>query len=150
MNIWDDAKSTWQNLADEKKNRRDSKILVKGEDVVFEENEDRGNLSVKIISPGKGFHIQTMDCRLSELPPGRSTHTHRHIHEALIHFLQGRGYSMVNDQRVDWKAGDTLFLPPWTWHNFCNSDSAKPARYLAITNRPLVHGLGLEEQENKS
>ncbi|MCJ7782548.1 MAG: cupin domain-containing protein [Desulfobacterales bacterium] len=149
MNIWDDAKSTQQNLADDKKNKRNSKLLVKEEEVILEEEEERGNLSTKIISPGKGFHIQTMDCRLSQLAPGMSTNLHRHSHEAIIHFLQGRGYSMVNGQRVDWKAGDTLFTPSWTWHNFCNTDLEKTARYIAINNGPLVYGLGLEEVEKK-
>jgi len=147
MNIWDDTKSSKENLDEEKKKKRSSKLLARAEEIVMEENRERRNLSVKIISPAKGFHIQTMDCRLSELPPGKSTNLHRHTHEALIHFLLGRGYSLVNDERIDWKAGDTLFLPSWTWHNFCNADSEKPARYLAVTNRPLIYGLGLEEQE---
>ncbi len=149
MNVWDHMKGKGENFAEEKRKKKGSKLLVKGDEIEFKENEGRGNRSTMIITPEKGFHVQTMDCRMSELPPGRSTNIHRHRSEALIHFLQGRGYSIVDDKRVDWRAGDTLFLPSWVWHNFCNSDSAHPARYLAITNRPLIHGLGVEEEEKK-
>ena len=90
-----------------------------------------------------------MDCRISELPAGTRTNFHRHRSEAIVYFFSGNGYSMMNEERIDWKAGDTLFIPPWVWHDFCNSNPLQPARYLAITNRPLIYGLGVEEEEKK-
>ena len=149
MNIWDSNKTPQQNLDEAAKRKKESKLLVEGDKVTLKENPRRGNRSTMILTPGKGFYIQTMDCRLSELPPGISTNIHHHKSEAIIHFLQGRGYSMVNGQKIAWKAGDTLFIPSWFWHNFCNSDEKDPVRYLSITNRPLIHGLGLEEQEKQ-
>ena len=149
MNVWDDVKSTQQNLDVEIQGGKKSKLIVRREDVELRKNDRRGNLSSMIITAGKGFHIQTMDCRMSELPPGRNTNTHRHRSEALIHFLQGRGHSLMDGQRIDWKAGDTLFIPSWVWHNFCNDDPEQPVRYLAITNRPLLYGLGVEGEEKQ-
>jgi gentisate 1,2-dioxygenase len=149
MITWDDSKDRRQNLEDEATQKKASKLIVRGDEVALKENPRRGNRSLMIISPGKGFHIQTMDCRMSELPPGVSTNIHRHRSQAIIHILVGSGYSVVNDQKITWKAGDTLFIPSWFYHNFCNSDPEKPARYLAVTNGPLVFGLGLEEEEKK-
>jgi gentisate 1,2-dioxygenase len=149
MNAWDHGKGTAQNLEEEKRKKKQSKLLVRGDEIEIKDNERRGNRSTLIIAPDKGFHIQTMDCRISELPGGRSTNVHRHRSEALIHFLQGRGYSMVDDRKIEWKAGDTIFMPSWVWHNFCNTDPVQFVRYIAITNRPLIHGLGVEDEEKK-
>src|SRR5436190_24386272 len=37
--------------------------------------------------------------------------SHRHQGGLIIYVLEGRGYSIVEGQRCDWKAGDLLLLP---------------------------------------
>ena len=36
---------------------------------------------------------------------------HRHQGGLVIYVIKGKGYSMVDGERIDWKAGDLLLLP---------------------------------------
>src|SRR5580692_2732740 len=36
---------------------------------------------------------------------------HRHQGGLVIYVITGKGYSMVDDERIDWQAGDLLLLP---------------------------------------
>jgi len=74
-------------------------------------------------------------------PSGRSNR-HRHTYETILYVLEGRGYSMIEDQRVEWEAGDAVYIPIWAWHHHVNLDPDKPARYLACENAPLLQNLG--------
>ncbi|HET7089435.1 MAG TPA: cupin domain-containing protein [Anaerolineae bacterium] len=97
---------------------------------------------------------RTIDAHISELPPGGHNNMHRHINEAIIHILSGRGYSIIEEDgkepvRIDWEEGD-LFSPPLNaWHQHFNADSEKPARYLAITNVPLMTAMGTFVKEQR-
>lgn len=71
---------------------------------------------------------------------------HRETHEHIMYFLSGRGYLILDEERYEWEAGDAIFIPSWTWHQWHNSDIEKPARYLMITNTPMVDNLGLNRK----
>ena len=95
---------------------------------------------------------KTMDAHISEIPPGGHNNRHRHLNEAIIYILSGRGYSVLQKegeppQRVDWDEGDILSPPLFAWHQHFNLDPDRPARYLAITNVPLMIALGLFKKE---
>lgn len=79
----------------------------------------------------------------------QKTSNHRHAYESLLYILEGEGYSIVEGRRIDWRAGDALYVPPWNWHVH-GCDSGKSARYLTATNLPLLQSLGqtvLREEE---
>ncbi len=110
-------------------------------------------------SAGAHFSLagnRTIDAHISELPPGGHNNMHRHINEAIIYVLAGRGYSIIQPDgqepiRIDWEAGD-LFSPPLNaWHQHFNTDPDQPARYLAMTNVPLMTALGtfVKQQRGK-
>ncbi len=94
----------------------------------------------------------TIDAHISELPPGGHNKRHRHINEAIIYILSGRGHSIIQKEgepevRIDWEEG-AMFSPPlWAWHQHFNADPQRPARYLAVTNAPLMITLGLFRKE---
>lgn len=95
----------------------------------------------------------TIECHVSEIPPGGHNRKHRHMNEAIIYVLSGRGHSIISDgrggsdTRIDWQADD-LFAPPldW-WHQHFNDDPERPARYLAITDIGLMRRLRLFTKE---
>lgn len=97
---------------------------------------------------------RTIDAHISELPPGGHNHMHRHVNEAIIYILSGRGYSIIEEEgkepiRIEWEAGD-LFSPPLNaWHQHFNADPEQPARYLAITNVPLMTAMGTFVKEQR-
>ncbi|OJH39888.1 iron-containing redox enzyme family protein [Cystobacter ferrugineus] len=77
---------------------------------------------------------------VGELAPGHATSNHRHAYESLIYVLEGSGWSIIEGQRVEWRAGDALYVPPWNWHQ--HVAGGEKALYLTGTNLPLLHQLG--------
>ena len=67
---------------------------------------------------------------------------HRHYYESMIYVIQGRGYSIVEGIKVEWEAGDVIYVPPWAWHQHFNTDPDKEVRYIASTNAPLLQNVG--------
>lgn len=76
------------------------------------------------------------------LEPGGRSNRHRHTYETILYVLEGRGYSMIEDRRVEWEAGDAVYIPVWAWHHHVNADPANKARYLACENAPMLQNLG--------
>ena len=94
-----------------------------------------------------GSVAQTLMAFMAEIPPGGKSGRHRHNSEAIIHILQGRGYSVFEGVRYDWEAGDTISPPANQWHQHFNSDNDKAVIYLAVTNDPLLEAMGILVEE---
>lgn len=97
---------------------------------------------------------RTIDAHVSELPPGGHNREHRHRNEAIIYILAGRGHSDIETMegekhRIDWSEGDILSPPLNAWHVHHNDDPDQPARYLAITNVPLMESLDAFTKESR-
>jgi len=69
-------------------------------------------------------------------------HSGRHRHQGglVIYILEGEGYSMVDGERHEWKAGDLLLLPlkpGGVDHQHFNKDDEKPVKWIAFINVPI-------------
>ena len=84
----------------------------------------------------------TLSMTLGGIVPGGRTGKHRHSYETVIYVLEGKGFTMVEDQRVEWEAGDALYVPVWAWHHHVNLSASESCRYLACENAPLLQNLG--------
>jgi oxalate decarboxylase/phosphoglucose isomerase-like protein (cupin superfamily) len=63
---------------------------------------------------------------------------HRHINEAIIYWISGKGRSLVEPvggtvHWVEWEAGTTIFVPPFARHG--HVVESEEARYIAVTAR---------------
>ena len=70
---------------------------------------------------------------------------HRHQGGLVIFVVEGEGYSVVNGERVDWRAGDLLLLPikpGGIEHQHFSRDPNKPCKWLALIYEPLWYGAG--------
>lgn len=76
------------------------------------------------------------------LLPGDRSGRHRHTYETIAYILEGIGYSMIEDQKVEWKKGDAIYIPNWAWHHHVNTDPEHNAKYLACENAPMLQNLG--------
>lgn len=76
------------------------------------------------------------------LLPGDRSNRHRHTYETVAYILEGKGYSMIEDQKVEWKKGDAIYIPNWAWHHHVNTDPKNDAKYLACENAPMLQNLG--------
>ncbi len=83
------------------------------------------------------------DCYVCEIAPGASLAPQRQLYEEMIYVLDGRGSTSVwNDagQRLsfEWQAGAIFAIPLNTWHRHFNGSGEAPARYVAVTNAPVI------------
>lgn len=85
---------------------------------------------------------KTLSMTVGGLLPGGCSNKHRHTYETVLFVLRGCGYTVVEDNRVDWEEGDAVYIPVWAWHQHFNTDKENDARYLACENAPLLQNLG--------
>ncbi|MFM9972143.1 MAG: cupin domain-containing protein [Burkholderiales bacterium] len=70
------------------------------------------------------------------------THSGKHRHQGgfIIYVIEGRGYSVVDGERVDWSKGDLLLLPirpGGVEHQHFNLDEGKGCRWIAFSYQPV-------------
>lgn len=82
------------------------------------------------------------------------THSGRHRHQGGFNLfvLKGRGYTVVDGVRNDWKEGDLIMLPfkpGGVEHQHFNIDD-RPSRWLAFNSPPIGEMVGafIEQREN--
>lgn len=85
------------------------------------------------------------------LLPSQTTNRHRHTYETVLYVLEGKGWTEIEDQRIEWEAGDAVYIPSWAWHRHQNLSDTEPAKYLACENAPQLQNLGvaLREEEGR-
>lgn len=89
---------------------------------------------------------KVLSVTIGGLSPGQSTNRHRHTYETIIYVLEGEGFTMVEDHKVTWRAGDAVYIPTWAWHQHtCTSE--RPCRYVACENAPMLQNLGVALRE---
>ncbi|ADO71012.1 cupin domain-containing protein [Stigmatella aurantiaca] len=118
---------------------------VRGEIASGGFSAERGHPVFPIKAPTKA-----VSCSIGEIAQGDKTSNHRHAYEALMYVISGKGYSIVEGKRFDWEAGDSLYTPPWCWHqHFALEGHA--VQYITATNMPMLHALGqtvIREEES--
>lgn len=85
------------------------------------------------------------------LLPAQKTNRHRHTYETILYVLEGKGWTLAEDEKVEWEAGDAVYIPSWAWHQHQNLSDTEPARYIACENAPQLQNLGvaLREEEGR-
>lgn len=85
------------------------------------------------------------------LLPGQLTNKHRHTYETVLFVIEGKGYTEIEGKKVEWQAGDAVYIPVWAWHRHQNLSDTEPAKYIACENAPQLQHLGvaLREEEGR-
>ena len=74
-------------------------------------------------------------------PAGIIDRPHRHTAAAVNYFLDGSGWSTVDGQRIEWEAGDLVFIAPaWAVHHHASGE--QPVYQLAVQDNPLHLAMG--------
>ncbi len=93
-----------------------------------------------------GPTLPTFSCEIQMLRPGETTKSHRHTSTAIYHAFRGEGFTVVGDQRFEWKQGDSFTVPLWTPHHHGNQ-SRQDAILFSMNDRPLMEALGFYREE---
>jgi mannose-6-phosphate isomerase-like protein (cupin superfamily) len=77
------------------------------------------------------------------------THSGKHRHQGglVIYVITGKGYSVVDDERVDWQAGDLLLLPikpGGVEHQHFNLQPGADCRWIAFSYMPFFDHVASE------
>lgn len=86
------------------------------------------------------------DCYVCEIPPGGELKPQRQLFEELIYVLDGCGSTAISNDAgkgvtFEWKAGSLFAVPINTMHRHFNGSGKEPARFVAVTNAPMVINL---------
>ena len=125
--------------AKEEKQRREGKVLVKGKGLKFSRTP-MGCLAY-VVDPRLGFHVSVISTLLADMPPRKRSGCHRHLYEEINYVMSGSGYSIINDQKYDWEAGDAMSIPVFAWHQHFNTGK-EPVRFLIHSTRPCMEKFG--------
>lgn len=94
---------------------------------------------------------KTLSMTLGGLEANGRSNKHRHSYETLIYIIEGEGYSVIEGNKVEWQAGDAIYIPVWAWHQHFNLKETQ-AKYIAAENAPLLQNLGqlaIREEPNE-
>jgi gentisate 1,2-dioxygenase len=97
--------------------------------------------------------LKTIRCFYEDIPPLGHNIEHKHLYEAVTYIVYGRGHTFIGGtkdeerattmgEKLDWKGGDFLMVPPNIWHVFYNDDDKQWARFMGIVC-PVVEHIGL-------
>src|SRR5688572_5512784 len=83
------------------------------------------------------------DCYVCEIPPGEELAPQHQLYEEMIYILDGRGSTTVWNEKgariqFEWKAGAIFAVPLNASHQHFNGSGTEPARYVAVTNAPVI------------
>lgn len=100
------------------------------------------------VDPATGGPVmRTIGAAMQMLRPGERTRAHRHTGSFMYQVAKGRGYSVIDGERFDWKARDIFCVPSWAWHEHANADASEDACLFTFHDGPVMHALGLYREE---
>jgi gentisate 1,2-dioxygenase len=137
VNFYDQWLSTSERLENE---LRAPPVVARGGDLRWIETPQDARVAM-VIGEAVGFPTQGTSLLKAEIPG--SWHTGKHAHgEEAIHILAGRGFSLIDGARYDWKPGTTLHIPYRAEHQHFNS-SGETAVYVSASTIDLDNAVKL-------
>lgn len=104
--------------------------------------------AIEYINPTTGGSADSrIGTMMQKLTSGQQTKAHRHVHSAIYHVLDGKGYTIIDGQKFEWEKGDFFILPPWSYHEHVNT-GANDVFLFSFNDKPVMEKLELEFNEN--
>ena len=92
--------------------------------------------------------MPTIACHMQLLRPGEKTQARRRVCRTNYHVVEGAGYSVVGDQRLDWEDKDVFTVPTWTFCEHVNSGD-RPAFLFSFSDAPVMKALSLYREQTR-
>jgi gentisate 1,2-dioxygenase len=101
-------------------------------------------------NPATGGPVMpTIACFIQMLGPGQHTRAHRHVGSTNYHVIEGAGYSVVGDRRLDWEDKDVFTVPTWTFHEHVNTGD-RAALLFSFSDAPVLKALDLYREQARA
>jgi gentisate 1,2-dioxygenase len=108
------------------------------------EGDPHDALMVEYIDPTTGEPVfKTITFFVQMLRPGERTLPVRQTASLLVAPFEGRGHSIVDGQRFDWKEFDTLAVPGGSWFEHVNGSDKEPVFLFIASDEPTLKKLDL-------
>jgi gentisate 1,2-dioxygenase len=120
-------------LADAQHEAIATRILTRYEEVPFRITP-RGARSGFLVDKALGHRTTGLTAVMHQLAPGLYQSKHRHGGEAWLYCVEGEGYSVIENERYDWSAGDLVVVDHWAWHQHFNASSERIASLIRVHN----------------
>lgn len=104
---------------------------------------------VELVNDAGGPAIDSMDIRALRLAPGESTTEMRTSAHATFLVMEGSGETEIDGATYRWQQNDVFYVPNWRWHRHRNADAARPAVLYAITDLPVMRGVGAVRRQTR-
>lgn len=103
----------------------------------------RGTLSLVHKDTGDLYGVSpTMNVVVQIFKPGEHNKAHRHTNVAVNLVFQGKGFSIVDGEKIEWEKGDIFLAPPWSEHEHCNTSDVEDAILFTFQDVPVVTTMG--------
>jgi gentisate 1,2-dioxygenase len=101
-------------------------------------------LMVEYIDPATGQPVfKTITFMVQMLRPGERSLPVRQTANLLVAPFEGRGHSIVDGQRFEWKEFDTLAVPGGSWFEHVNGSDKDPVFLFIASDEPTLKKLDL-------
>lgn len=90
-----------------------------------------------------GFHL-----RYFEIEPGGCSSLEKHAHAHVVIAVRGQGQVVLNDQAWEMQALDTVYVAPWTPHQFL-AGSEEPFGFFCIVDAERDRPQAVSPQEGR-
>lgn len=85
----------------------------------------------------------SLNMLVQSFAPRAASHPHQHSNFAIFIVKAGCGYSVIDDEKIEWETGDVFFAPPWTCHHHKNTSETEEAVLFTVQDVPTVTDMGL-------
>ena len=87
-----------------------------------------------VIAPGAAAKItQSIESHIEAYAPGAYSQKHGHLNSACFYIIKGRGHDIHDGKRIEWKAGDVMFVENGCVHQHFNDDPDNEAILLVLS-----------------
>lgn len=100
------------------------------------------------VNPQTGGPVMpTLGAFIQLLRPGQRTEGHRQTGSYVYNVVRGRGHTLVDGVRLEWREKDIFVVPSWAAHAHVNDDPAEDAILFSFTDQPVMRALHLYREE---
>lgn len=102
---------------------------------IYENTE--GDLQIDFTVDRINFPCEVLDPRVVTIPSGKANEMHRHAHETVFVFLEGKGKVIVDNITNEVESGSFAYIPRWCVHQTVNSGDTD-LKFLAVADFGLT------------